>query len=29
MIIEDVKDRGGSSIPIPKVKAIMEEYLKR
>lgn len=29
MIIEDVKDRGGSSIPIPKVKAIMEEYLNR
>ena len=29
MIIEDVKDRGGSSIPIPKVKAIMEEYLSR
>lgn len=29
MIIEDVKDRGGSSIPIPKIKAIMEEYLKR
>ncbi len=29
MIVEDVKDRGGSSIPIPKVKAIMEEYLNR
>ena len=29
MIVEDVKDRGGSAIPIPKVKAIMEEYLKR
>ena len=29
MIIEDVKDRGGSSIPIPKVKSIMEEYLSR
>ena len=29
MIIEDVKDRGGSSIPIPKVKSIMEEYLNR
>lgn len=29
MIVENVKDRGGSSIPIPKVKAIMEEYLKR
>ena len=29
MIIEDVKDRGGSSIPIPKVKTIMEEYLNR
>ncbi|MEN8076494.1 penicillin-binding transpeptidase domain-containing protein [Clostridioides difficile] len=29
MIIEDVKDRGGSSIPIPKVKVIMEEYLNR
>ena len=28
-IIEDVKDRGGSSIPIPMVKNIMEEYLKR
>ena len=29
IIVEDVKDRGGSSIPIPKVKAIMEEYLNR
>ena len=29
MIVEDVKDRGGSSIPILKVKAIMEEYLNR
>lgn len=29
MIVEDVKDRGGSSILIPKVKAIMEEYLNR
>lgn len=29
MIVEDVKYRGGSSIPIPKVKAIMEEYLNR
>lgn len=29
MIVEDVKDRGGSSIPIPKVKAIIEEYLNR
>ncbi len=29
MIVEDVKDRGGSSIVIPKVKAIMEEYLNR
>lgn len=29
MIVEDVKDRGGSSIPIPKVKVIMEEYLNR
>lgn len=29
MIVEDVKERGGSSIPIPKVKAIMEEYLNR
>lgn len=29
MIVEDVKNRGGSSIPIPKVKAIMEEYLNR
>lgn len=29
MIVEDVKDRGGSSIPIQKVKAIMEEYLNR
>lgn len=29
MIVEDVKDRGGSSIPIPKAKAIMEEYLNR
>ena len=29
MIVEDVKDRGGSSIPIPKVKEIMEEYLNR
>lgn len=29
MIVEDVKDRGGSSIPIPKVKSIMEEYLNR
>ena len=29
MIVEDVKDIGGSSIPIPKVKAIMEEYLNR
>ena len=29
MIVEDVKDRGGSAIPIPKVKAIMEEYLNR
>ena len=28
-IIEDVKDRGGSSIPIPMVKNIMEEYLNR
>ena len=28
-IIEDVKDRGGSSIPIPMVKNIMEEYLTR
>lgn len=29
MIVEDVKNRGGSSIPIPMVKAIMEEYLNR
>ena len=29
MIVEDVKDRGSSSIPIPKVKEIMEEYLNR
>ena len=29
IIVEDVKDRGGSSIVIPKVKAIMEEYLNR
>ncbi|MGL5353842.1 MAG: penicillin-binding transpeptidase domain-containing protein, partial [Clostridium sp.] len=29
MIIEDVKGRGGSQIPIPKVKNIMEYYLKR
>lgn len=29
MIVEDVKDRGGSSIPVPKVKAIMEEYLNK
>ena len=29
MIIEDVKDRGGSQLPIPKVKNIMEYYLKR
>lgn len=28
-IIEDVKDRGGSSVPIPMVKNIMEEYLNR
>ena len=28
-IIEDVKDRGGSSILIPMVKNIMEEYLNR
>lgn len=28
-IIEDVKDRGGSSIPIPMVKNIMKEYLNR
>lgn len=28
-IIEDVKNRGGSSIPIPMVKNIMEEYLNR
>ena len=29
VIIEDVKNRGGSSIPIPMVKNIMEEYLTR
>lgn len=29
IIVEDVKDRGGSSIVIPKVKSIMEEYLNR
>ncbi len=29
MIVEDVKDIGGSSIPIPKVKTIMDEYLNR
>lgn len=29
MIIENVKGRGGSQIPIPKVKNIMEYYLKR
>lgn len=29
MIIEDVKGRGGSQIPIPKVKNSMEYYLKR
>lgn len=29
MIVEDVKGRGGSQIPIPKVKNIMEYYLKR
>lgn len=27
MMIEDVKDRGGSTIPIPKVKNIIEYYL--
>lgn len=29
MIIEDVKGRGGSQLPIPKVKNIMEYYLRR
>jgi len=29
MILEDVKGRGGSQLPIPKVKNIMEYYLKR
>ncbi|SCJ62837.1 Penicillin-binding protein 2 [uncultured Clostridium sp.] len=28
MIIEDVKGRGGSQIPVPKVKNIIEEYIK-
>lgn len=29
MIIEDVKDRGGSHVTIPKVKNVMEYYLNR
>lgn len=29
MIIEDVKGRGGSQIPVPKVKNIIEEYINR
>lgn len=29
MIIEDVKGRGGSNIPIPKVKNIIEDYINR
>lgn len=29
MILEDVKGRGGSQLPIPKVKNIIEYYMKR
>lgn len=29
MIIEDVRGRGGSQIPVAKVKNIIEEYINR